>query len=59
MFFTFINSSFSISLNIQYNEICKLLILVQFLWGGGGIIALIAIYLILKSGIIQFQRRDL
>ena len=34
MLFTFINSLFSISLKIQYNEISKLLFLVQFLWGG-------------------------
>ena len=56
MLFTFINSLFSISLKIQYNEISKLLFLVQFLCGV--IIALIAIYLIINSGRIYIQRRD-
>ena len=35
MLFTFINSSFSISLKIQYNEISKLLILVHSFYAGG------------------------
>ena len=54
MLFTFINSSFSISLKIQYNDISKLLFLVQFLCGG--VIVLIAINLIIKSGRIYIQR---
>ena len=34
MLFIFSNSSFSISLNIQYNKICKLLILVHSFYAG-------------------------